>query len=917
MLAHFHSSRILFLGYPSGLQAWDCTHLGSVSEVLNLADPSWGRVLFASVLVPPPPANDAQFMNLRPLIGVISRTHGESFMFIYSLRSHQVVKRLPFRGVSSFVSGPHLTVIDPDQPLTEDLIPVFALSHRLLAFVSPPPRLDAAHRPGPASQPRTHDRSASLTFGLSQAELGSTAVKVGGTVLNGMKSLGGMALNAAAEYARSRVAATPSSGIAPKPAQPSAATSAGVSNLFFSRSAPASGDRDRGKADPSGSQAWDESPPQDQASADTWWAPRRGAGSYVRVLDLAPLLDSKTSTPPVLVAEFIAAKHQPISHLKFAHDGNSLLVAPKDGQVIRVFQIRPVPRIARYGEGMAKAEIEAGLPTESTPSSNMEDHAPWHVYNLRRGRTSAVIEDIDISSDGRWVAVGTGKRTVHIFAVNPYGGHPDPRSHTDTRIWNADKPQPLSTELFPIARLRSTRPTAPVARHSDISFIFISSDVILSGNLLPPPGVASSPSNSSGRSDLGSTPHQTRLRNYKDVLLLDSSSGVLSLRRITLEQQPRESGISVPIASLATSISLPGAGASGRLRGSSPTHADKDARKTSGLTQQLLAASMELVGKESTVATWQLRRRRDWREVKHVLYESGEKEEASISDSLAHAELSTFSRHAEIVPRSMYLSHQFLFYTLGEDYHALIRRHHLGITGDRITVRREVEPNAQMGITSPNESTGLGRGNDELFVTGTPGGPDPHRTASSLDEPLANAMTSGLDAPAVVPRIPMFPNGTPGRPRSFGSALPIKSLKEGVGEGLGKLRREIYRVRSPKCEHEQEGQIVRNCLGSDRAGDSGGSGISGATGVSLSTPPTGTDILAASGDPGVLGTIVGLDEGESDQENVKGAWQGWDWAEEDKRAIDEAEQFDDVLGFMDEDQHMPLAAQKTERQQHW
>ena len=36
---------------------------------------------------------------------------GESFMVIYSLRSHQVVKRLPFRNVSSFASGSHFIVI--------------------------------------------------------------------------------------------------------------------------------------------------------------------------------------------------------------------------------------------------------------------------------------------------------------------------------------------------------------------------------------------------------------------------------------------------------------------------------------------------------------------------------------------------------------------------------------------------------------------------------------------------------------------------------------------------------------------------------------------------------------------------------------------------------------------------------------
>ena len=48
---------------------------------------------------------------------------------------------------------------------------------------------------------------------------------------------------------------------------------------------------------------------------------------------------------------------------------------------------------------------------------------------------------------------------------------------------------------------------------------------------------------------------------------------------------------------------------------------------------------------------------------------------------LAEAELSTCSNSQHILPRSIYLSHQFSFHTLGEDYHALIRRHQLNICG--------------------------------------------------------------------------------------------------------------------------------------------------------------------------------------------------------------------------------------------
>jgi len=67
----------------------------------------------------------------------------------------------------------------------------------------------------------------------------------------------------------------------------------------------------------------------------------------------------------------------------------------------------------------------------------MKESAPWHMYDLRRGRTSAVVEGLDWANDGRWIALATQKRTVHIFATNPYGGPPDVQSHVKGKVCNA------------------------------------------------------------------------------------------------------------------------------------------------------------------------------------------------------------------------------------------------------------------------------------------------------------------------------------------------------------------------------------------------------------------------------------------------------------------------------------------------
>ena len=57
------------LGYPTGLQLWDCSNLGSVSELLNLAGPGWGAVEFSGVLPDPPNGAEDMYRQKRPMVG--------------------------------------------------------------------------------------------------------------------------------------------------------------------------------------------------------------------------------------------------------------------------------------------------------------------------------------------------------------------------------------------------------------------------------------------------------------------------------------------------------------------------------------------------------------------------------------------------------------------------------------------------------------------------------------------------------------------------------------------------------------------------------------------------------------------------------------------------------------------------------
>ena len=188
-----------------------------------------------------------------------------------------------------------------------------------------------------------------------------------------------------------------------------------------------------------------------------------------------------------------------------------------------------------------------------------------------------------------------------------------------------------------------------------------------------------------------------------------------------------------------------------------------------------------------------------------------------VGSYLAYAELSTFSHSPRILPRSVYLSHQFSFYTLGEDYHALISRSQLDISGQKLEVRKNVEINPFP--SSPHHHHHHhhhGSESLESFIEGlgslrfaTQGDHHHHHThtrrfSGSFDEPLASALAGGLDdigveagaASTAPPVLPMYPNGAIPT-SSFRNSIPIRSIGGGVSEGLSLLRREINKVRSP------------------------------------------------------------------------------------------------------------------------
>jgi len=151
----------------------------------------------------------------------------------------------------------------------------------------------------------------------------------------------------------------------------------------------------------------------------------------------------------------------------------------------------------------------------------------------------------------------------------------------------------------PVVRLRVAEqplPTTPLV-------CIIQSFEHFPANLLPsvmaapiPTSVCSSPVQHPVHSH-----HTQQPPNHQDVLVFDQIKGSLSLRRFILSLRSREQ-----------TLSLPGPSPSGRLGVSPPNSSSRSSASSKDLT-------VELVGRETILASWNLRRSQSWQEIRGSL----------------------------------------------------------------------------------------------------------------------------------------------------------------------------------------------------------------------------------------------------------------------------------------------------------
>lgn len=300
---------------------------------------------------------------------------------------------------------------------------------------------------------------------MTQSDLGNAAIKVGGSLLSGMKTLSGMAFTAA----KNHIMASPSPSLGLGNYYHDSNTDRRTSHhhqaqqhphhgqqhhrKYVSISAPSANNLSPSDARSSRERRYSSTSMTSQDSKDSsgrsWSysssdqpqhvlpnAPAPGHGSHVTIVDLLPLL---TGAAPITVVEWITSRtaSQPVAGLKFSPDGSSLVVVPMNGQVAHVWRVMPSPGWVRSGgpggvTGVGEAVAAVGR--ESRGEVTMA-----RMYHLHRGRSQAVIDDVAWAHDGRWVAIGSQRPTVHVFPVNPYGGKPDLKSHTKGKVINVNE----------------------------------------------------------------------------------------------------------------------------------------------------------------------------------------------------------------------------------------------------------------------------------------------------------------------------------------------------------------------------------------------------------------------------------------------------------------------------------------------
>ncbi|CDR88339.1 uncharacterized protein SPSC_04166 [Sporisorium scitamineum] len=656
--------------------------------------------------------------------------------------------------------------------------PPVSLSHRLLAFACAaskdvsPIRSDSRKVSNPAYHDPTRSSFAAMPSDASprvgemrdnlfetSAHMGDAARRIRGGVMSGVRTLGEWGSSywpqAGSPPATSAAFSPPQSSLlsqsAPHTAShlPRQASSASSSPMLLA----ADGGRAAKRLSTGAPAAANDAAAGSSQGSHTVYA------ACVRVIDLAS--DART------ICTFAPSNHA-VTLVAFSPCGRLILTADTLGHAFHVFEL---PLSGTFGSAAATSSSSPVL----------------HRYKLMRGITTADVVHAQWTPDAQWVAVGTHSGTVHIYAVNPFGGIPSIANHVQAKIRNPHAPQPFGLSLPSLAR--SVRPSAPPQQEVPQK---------PTSGLAPDAHVATA------------TDMQTKMAPPSFLLLnralrASLSDGDASSPFELLTSDPRS--VSVTLHTIRC-WSTQTRASSGSI-GSEDVHVDSKhhlvaatSPRASGLSQMMRKAGEGLLPNQQAprlqaecvrVALWDQLSPDAGSFTKHSVAPLGDQTSASFhSDrsqvslaksltSVAKAEIETYSQSPAMLPSSIFLSRQTFFHARTRSTKATSAA--TGTTDSLRCIQRRGSRPIQVRRTA-------------RIVSREPSS----ENASSFDDSLAGALDQMSFNPENLPprsasaHIPSFPQGQRGRSAGWtaGSSIPIRIVAGGLG-GIYRAGKELGR----------------------------------------------------------------------------------------------------------------------------
>ncbi|PWN49695.1 hypothetical protein IE53DRAFT_369541 [Violaceomyces palustris] len=488
--------------------------------------------------------------------------------------------------------------------------------------------------------------------------------------------------------------------------------------------------------------------------------------SCIRVVDL---------TSPFRTLASFSPSSSSIEFLSFSPNASLLLVADSLGHIFQVFEVKPT---GKFG------------------SRTPQDYASpvYHRYKLLRGVTSAHVRNVEWTSDAQWVSVGTETGTVHTYAINPYGGLPSPDNHLAGRISNPSSLVPLGVTLHAAART-SMLGAAHEHDRSDARRQNQAEDRLPVNNDLgtwartPPSflivekghGYCKNSKLFAGLHALTGSEKWAELDHTPvfDILGFDPFTIAAGLHRLfcTRTSGPRED--STPSKNPKT-----GSQARGSVRSSGLTQMMRNAGDGWNILGQ--SSRSHVWGESVRLAVWpDVGRIPDTPEVHWDAWSKGlpskvrtQSKHVSAHHWVSKAEIETYSQAPRVLPASAYFSRQFFFHsyltTPAGEGSPIVAAVHRAATA-AVRVREDVAITGGLASRDDDQVNSLGEG-----------------LASAIDAPAFDPEDFESQSPSS--RIPMFPQGQRARnPGWRAGGIPIRSVAEGLGEGLIRAGRELGR----------------------------------------------------------------------------------------------------------------------------